>query len=93
MLPNRQFLTHHMYGEIRLPQIQKLENGAVEIKLVDQSKIPLPDVETTRLSACLAAGVDLKQVPSKVLPSTDTLEVIVGEPLTNEESSGESNDA
>lgn len=77
MLFRRQEFLHRDSGVIYLPEAKKLENGKTEIKLVDQSKSDLPDVETTRLSRLLEAGVDLKQVPSKVLPSPDSVTLSV----------------
>lgn len=77
MLFPRQNFLHHFSGSIYLPEAKKLENGKTEIRLVDQSKSDLPDVETTRLSRVLEAGVDLKEVPSKVLPSPDTVTLTV----------------
>lgn len=71
MLFSRQVDIHHDSGRIYLPEAKTLENGRTEIILVDQSESDLPDAETTRLSRLLEAGVDLKQVPSKVLPSPD----------------------
>lgn len=77
MLFNRQVDIHHDSGCIYLPEAKTLENGKTEIVLVDQSESDLPNVETTRLSRVLEAGVDLKQVPSKVLPSPDQVTLSV----------------
>lgn len=77
MLFHRQEFLHRDSGAVYLPEAKKLENGKTEIKLVDQSKSDLPNVETTRLSRLLEAGVDLKQVPSKVLPSPDSVTLSV----------------
>ena len=77
MLFSRQVDIHYEFGGVYLPEAKTLENGKTEIKLVDQSKSDLPDVESTRLSRLLEAGVDLKQVPSKVLPSPDQVTLSV----------------
>lgn len=67
MLRARQRLKYIDFGEIRLPEVQVLENGNAEVKMVDQSVSNLPDPSVTDLGACLKAGVDLKQVNSKIL--------------------------
>lgn len=77
MLFFRQDSLHFPSGGVFLPETKVLENGRAEIRLVDQSKSDLPDVETTRLSRVLEAGVDLKEVPSKVLPSPDSVVISV----------------
>lgn len=77
MLYHRQNFLHRQSGTVYLPEAKTLENGKTEIVLVEQSKSDLPDVETTRLSRVLEAGVDLKQVPSKVLPSPDVVTLSV----------------
>ena len=43
------------------------ENGQVEEKIIDASKVVLPDVDTTNLRALLDAGVDVKRVNTKVI--------------------------
>lgn len=49
-----------------LEKIEANEKGLCERKLVDYSKIVLPDVETTDLRACIDAGVNLKEMNSKL---------------------------
>lgn len=46
------------------------ENNQVEEKVIDASKVVLPDVETTDLRALLDAGVDVKRVNTKVIKGT-----------------------
>lgn len=77
MLFRRQEFLHRDSGAVYLPESRKLENGKCEIQLINQAESNLPDVETTRLSRLLEAGVDLKQVPSKVLPSPDSVTLSV----------------
>ena len=67
MLRARQPLPYVDYGVIYLPEVQVLENGNAEVKMVDQSLSNLPDVSVTELGSCLKAGVDLKAVNPKVL--------------------------
>lgn len=50
-----------------LTEFEVGENGLVTEKLVDYSQVQLPEVETTDLRACLDAGVNLKEVSSKIL--------------------------
>lgn len=84
MLPFRQNLHHHSGGACVLPENQKLENGIVEVVRVDQSDFSLPEVESTRLSRLLEAGVDLKQVPSRVMASTGDINIQIGEAVPAE---------
>lgn len=67
MLRARQSLHYIDCGVIRLPEVQTLENGNAEVRMVDQSKSSLPDPSVTDLGDCIKAGVDLRQVPSKIL--------------------------
>lgn len=55
-----------------LPEIKSHENGEVSVAYNDESEFKLPDVETTRLRSLLEAGVDLKQVNSKLFGMTET---------------------
>lgn len=55
-----------------LPEIKSHENGEVSVAYNDESDFRLPDVETTRLRTLLEAGVDLKQVNSKLFGMTET---------------------
>lgn len=68
-----------------LPQIDVLENGEVLLSYKDQSKFKLPDVETTRLRDLLEAGVDLKQVNSKIFPALEITTEITDTTNTNNE--------
>lgn len=43
------------------------ETGCMEEKVIDASKVVLPDVETTELRSLLDAGVDVKRVNTKVI--------------------------
>lgn len=43
------------------------ETGLMEEKVIDASKVVLPDVETTELRSLLDAGVDVKRVNTKVI--------------------------
>ena len=43
------------------------ERGELERKVVDQSEIVLPDVSTTDLADMLAAGIDPRQVNTRIL--------------------------
>lgn len=67
MLRARQPLHYIDCGIIRLPEVQTLENGNAEVRMVDQSESDLPDPSVTDLGDCIKAGVDLRQVSSKVL--------------------------
>lgn len=49
-----------------LEKVEANEKGLCERKLVDYSRIVLPGVETTDLRACIDAGVNLKEMNSKL---------------------------
>lgn len=87
MLYKRQYLHHHVGGAVVLPETQVLENGYPEVVRVNQADFVLPDVSTTKLSRLLEAGVNLKQVPSKVVASDDDIHIQIGssEPENNKE--------
>lgn len=79
MIPFRQNLHHHVGGACVLPETRVLENGAAEVVRVDQSDFKLPNVEDTRLSRLLEAGVNLKEVPSRVMASTGDINIQIGD--------------
>lgn len=79
MIPFRQNLYHHVGGACVLPETHVLENGCAEIRRVDQSDFALPRVEDTRLSRLLEAGVNLREVPSRVIASTGDIDIQIGE--------------
>lgn len=56
-----------------LPVLETNENGICSTKYVDFSKVELPSVETTDLRACLDAGVNLKQVNTKILSQSEVI--------------------
>lgn len=87
MLYKRQYMHHHVGGAVVLPETQTLENGCSEVVRVNQADFILPDVSSTKLSRLLEAGVDLKQVPSKVVASDDDINIQIGsaEPENNKE--------
>ena len=62
----RQKLNMGTASKVVLPELQTNELGRSCYKMVDQSAVSLPDVETTDLRACLDAGVPLKQVNTKL---------------------------
>lgn len=78
MLYKRQYMHHHVGGAVVLPETQTLENGSSEVVRVNQADFTLPDVSSTKLSRLLEAGVDLKQVPSKVVASDDDINIQIG---------------
>lgn len=84
MIPFRQNLHHHVGGACVLPETQVLENGAAEVVRVDQSAFVLPKVEDTKLSRLLEAGVNLKEVPSRVMASTGDINIQIGEAVPAE---------
>lgn len=84
MIPFRQNLHHHVGGACILPETQVLENGAAEVVRVNQADFVLPDVKDTKLSRVLEAGVNLKQVPSRVMASTGDIYVQIGDAVPAE---------
>lgn len=68
MIRARQTMTiNHYYAPV-LPRVDTLENGNSEVVYKNEAADKLPDADVTKLSVLLAAGVDLKQVPTKILP-------------------------
>lgn len=57
-------------SSVVLPELKVNEKGGVELKQIDQSKIVLPDSETTELRPLLDAGVDVKRVNTKLFNSS-----------------------
>lgn len=71
MIRARQTMTlNHYYAPV-LPRVETLENGNSAVVYKNEASEKLPDADVTKLSALLAAGVDLKQVPTKILPMQD----------------------
>lgn len=79
MIPFRQNMHHHVGGACVLPETRVLENGSAEVVRVDQADFELPDVKDTKLSRLLEAGVNLKEVPSRVMASTGDINIQIGE--------------
>lgn len=85
MLRARQPMRYIDFGEIRLPEVQTLENGNAEVRMVDQSENHLPDPFVTDLGDCIKAGVDLKQVNTKILGTQSvTLDTSVKDESNND---------
>ena len=82
----RQRLFCHAHGVIKLPELVTLENGSVEIALVDQAANNLPDPSATDLKTLLKAGVNLERVNCKLLSSTDMTPIQIGIPDPNAKS-------
>lgn len=71
MIRARQTMTlNHYYAPV-LPRVETLENGNSAVVYKNEASEKLPDADVTKLSALLAAGVDLKQVPTKIIPMQD----------------------
>lgn len=67
----RQRLPHCAASVILLPEVHTNEStGESEIRMVNQADFILPDPAMYDLEAMLKAGVNLKQVNSKILPTT-----------------------
>lgn len=60
-------------SSIVLPEMRVNEKGGVVLKQVDQSKVSLPDPETTELRPLLDAGVDIKRVDTKIFGSSSVV--------------------
>lgn len=56
-------------GDIVFSRIRQNESGQSERYLQNDSTAVLPDVETTDIKALLAAGIDPKQVNTRIVPS------------------------
>lgn len=79
MFRPRQKLFKGLPFPVVLPTVKTNELDEVEIVYEDASKATLPDVSTTRLSDLLAAGVDLKEVNTKILKPSMIVTHIVDE--------------
>lgn len=73
MFPKRQRLKFVPHFSIVLPRLQTNENEETTVVYEDESKGKLPDVSTTRLRDLLEAGVDLKQVNTKIFKPTEVV--------------------
>lgn len=71
MIRARQRLNVNAYYAPIMPRVDKLDNGKSAIVYKDEAADVLPDADTTKLSALLGAGVDLRQVPTKILPMNE----------------------
>lgn len=60
-------------SSVVLPELRANENGGVELRQIDQSKVILPDTETTDLRALLDAGVNIKRVGTKIVRSVSVV--------------------
>lgn len=81
----RQRMIPPAYGAINLPEQHELENGNVEVKLVNQANFDLPDKSTTNLRDLINAGVDLRRVDSAVYGYGAGGDIVTGNPATNEQ--------
>lgn len=69
------------------------ERGVLVRKLVDQSQVFLPDVETTELTALLAAGIDPKRVNPRIIQSRNiTTNLVDSSVSASDDDSQTSND-
>lgn len=85
MFPKRQRIKFVPHFSIVLPRLQTNENEETIVSYEDESKGKLPDVSSTRLRDLLDAGVDLKQVNTKLFKPTEV--------VTDLTTAGENNDA
>lgn len=76
----RQRMIPCAYGAINLPEQRELENGSVEVRLVNQSDFDLPDKSTTNLQDLINAGIDLKRVDSAVFGYGSGGDIVTGVP-------------
>lgn len=76
----RQRMIPPAYGAVNLPEQRELENGSVEVKLVNQADFDLPDKSTTNLQDLINAGVDLRRVDSAVYGYGSGGDIITGNP-------------
>lgn len=89
----RQLLHRPGGADVVFDVLEADERGVLSRKLVNQSKVVLPDVETTELSALLAAGIDPKRVNSRILQSRDiTTNLVDSSASVSEDDSQISND-
>lgn len=89
---SRQSLHHPGGSDVVFDVLESNERGFLERKLVNQSQVVLPDVETTELSALLAAGIDPKRVNSRILQSRDITTDLSELPSDSGDSEQSSND-
>lgn len=75
----RQRMIPCAYGAINLPEQRELENGEVEVKLVNQAAFDLPDKSTTNLQDLINAGIDLKRVDSAVFGYGSGGDIVTGD--------------
>lgn len=86
----RQRMIPPAYGAVNLPEQRELENGSVEVKLVNQADFDLPDKSTTNLQDLINAGVDLRRVDSAVYGYGASGDIVTGNPgETNEQTNNE----
>lgn len=90
--PRQKLYTSPVFPAV-LPEIKSHENGEVSVSYNDESNFKLPDVETTRLRSLIEAGVDLKQVNSKLFGMTETTLQFDSETEKKPETKKEVNDA
>lgn len=89
----RQKLFHCAASAIILQEVRKNEaTDEVEICHVDQSDFELPDVEMYDLKTCLQAGVNLKQVNSKILPTSDYRMIVKDDETVKNETETQTDD-
>ena len=82
----RQKIPMPMAFPVVMTRYEVNENNQVEEKIIDASKLVLPDVETTDLRALLDAGVDVQRVNTKVIKATQiTTDLAPAETETNDE--------
>lgn len=76
----RQRMIPPAYGAVNLPEQHELENGNVEVKLVNQANFDLPDKSTTNLQDLINAGVDLRRVDPAVYGYGSGGDIVTGDP-------------
>ena len=89
----RQSLRRPGGADVVFDVLESNERGLLVRKVVNQAQVFLPDVETTELSALLAAGVDPKRVNSRIIQSRDiTTNLVDSSASTSDDGSQISND-
>lgn len=88
----RQRMIPCAYGAVNLLEQRELENGSVEVKLVNQAAFDLPDKSTTNLRDLVNAGIELRRVDSAVYGYGSSGDIVTGDPsvdnqqtITNDE--------
>lgn len=76
----RQKLNMGAASAVILPELETNELGRSCYKMVDQSKMVLPDVETTDLRAMLDAGVQIKRTDTKLFGAGSVVTDMTPEP-------------